>query len=74
MKVPKLGNIWIGGELIGFRDFTTGVFTPVAGKENWSLVDDVLCNDSPILEDEDTGLVLYDEDTQNTVLIDEDML
>ena len=63
MKEPKLGNIYNGTTLVGFRDYISKVFTPEAGFEDWELVTDNYCI-LPILCDfslYSNGLVDYKE-------------
>lgn len=68
MKVPKLGNIWINGSLVGFRDFITGVFTPVVGFESYALVDDVFCPNSNVVENNEIAVYQDGELVTHTVV------
>jgi hypothetical protein len=65
MKVPKLGNIRIGGELIGFRDFTTKDPIMEAG---WSLVSDNACPTNPLVMHQQIAVTHLGEFVTNTVV------
>ena len=59
MLVPKTRMIEINGEVIGTRDPSTGNLITAAGKDNWSIVADVVCSDSPLLTGEQVNQVLW---------------
>lgn len=65
MLVPQTGNIYhpVTGVLVGYRDPVTGNFTPDPAYPLMAIKEDVVCSDSPLITDELTKQVLYDEDT-----------